>query len=359
MNFAKIPHPHPPPRPPIRRRRAQGWADEFADVPDQWAREFEEMRRDGDWAHENVWDQIAAEGAAVASKRRAFALPVSSIPTRIWAEGRVRGWKDLFRRGGVVRGGARARGGGPRRRKLVEAWRLLGTVHAENDDDRRRHRRDDARQRGGPEQPRGAPLPGRQPHQRAGPGGSDRIHAALVTRIDEVRRARGGTRGVDGRRAWIPPRLCSTLQARRVRRAEDADVHAVLGVLAHSRSYDEAIDAFNTALDINPQDYSLWNKLGATQANSARSADAMRGVSRALRPQNPITCARGPHGHRVRQPGKIRGERGVLRARAGTQPEGGERVGVPADFARVLREGRPHGGGGRQEPGRAAAEFPL
>ena len=95
----------------------------------------------------------------------------------------------------------------------------------------------------------------------------------------------------------------------------DADVHAVLGVLAHlSRSYDEAIDAFNTALDINPQDYSLWNKLGATQANSARSADAMRAYQRAL-DLKPNYVRVGQHGHRVRQPGKIRGERGVSRAR--------------------------------------------
>lgn len=57
---------------------------------------------------------------------------------------------------------------------------------------------------------------------------------------------------------------------------EDGDVHTVLGVLYNlSREYDKAIDSFQMALKLKPRDYSLWNKFGATQANSARSADAI------------------------------------------------------------------------------------
>ena len=78
---------------------AHRWADEFADVPDQWAREFEEMRRDGgDWAHESVWDQIAAESAATRAAERSRYDFVDPNPF-LGREDALEIGRDLFRRG--------------------------------------------------------------------------------------------------------------------------------------------------------------------------------------------------------------------------------------------------------------------
>ena len=66
---------------------------------------------------------------------------------------------------------------------------------------------------------------------------------------------------------------------------KDPQVQEVLGVLFNvTRDYSSAAAAFRKAIDARPDDYSLWNKCGATLANStpSRSDEAIPAYLRAI-----------------------------------------------------------------------------
>lgn len=73
----------------------------------------------------------------------------------------------------------------------------------------------------------------------------------------------------------------------------DPDVQIALGLLFNLEfQLDKAADCFKAALSKRPSDYSLWNKLGATQANNRKFEQAIDAYFRALNIKPSYTRAR-------------------------------------------------------------------
>jgi peroxin-5 len=272
---------------------AHRWADEFSDaMGGDWASEFQEMRdrgEPGDWSHDTVWNQIvnAQPETTSASERSRYEFidpnPYLGRPDCL------RLGRDLFRRGVLseaalaLEAAVRADG------DSCEGWRLLSTVHAENDDDRRAIAAATKAHEADPKDLEallslGVSHTNELDHEEAVGYMREWLRNQPLFRDLEARHtAEFSGPGSNPQSANSPANTLILFKRAAERDPQNADVRVVLGVLAHlCRSYDEAIEAFHAALDANPSDYSLWNKLGATRANSARSHEAMAAYQRAL-----------------------------------------------------------------------------
>lgn len=168
----------------------------------------------------------------------------------------------------------------------VDAWHMLGSCHAENDEDKRA-------------------ISCFRRALECDPYHLDALLSIGISYVNEV----DSIRALESLRSWIShnpnfynmdvsldeysdgtlmDEVTQLMLAVSAQSPEDADVKVVLGVLYNvSLDYDAAIDNFNAAILQRPDDYSLLNKLGATLANSNRSGEAIALYNKSLqlRPQ--------------------------------------------------------------------------
>ncbi|XP_028794410.1 peroxisome biogenesis protein 5-like isoform X1 [Neltuma alba] len=274
------------------------WADEFTtnekhiSTDDQWVNEFSKLHVN-DWAEEfgaqvakgvfgensadewaQAYDEYINEQVAVRQRpdnsRGVYVF--SDLNPYVGHPSPFKEGQDLFRKGLLSEAVLALEAEVLKNSENVQAWRLLGVAHAENDDDQQA-------------------IAAMMRAQEADPTNLEVLLALGVSHTNELEQAEalkflyGWLCNHPKYRTLAPPEHPDSLFYNDVARLfneaaviapDDADIHIVLGVLYNlTRDYDKAIQSFQRALKLKPQDYSLWNKLGATQANSVQSADAI------------------------------------------------------------------------------------
>ncbi|KAI8464483.1 MAG: hypothetical protein J3K34DRAFT_454916 [Monoraphidium minutum] len=248
---------------------------------EDWVREF-----GGGDAVPEEWDALYRDAAAragvavpgLAGREYAFTDPNPFLGD---AAALAKG-KDLFRRGLLTEAALALEAEVRANPEHAEAWRLLGTVHAENDDDQRA-------------------IAAMGKALGADPSDLGVLLSLGVSHTNELDQAEAVTHlsrwlaahpsyAAAAASAGPPPDssqlLSHTLRAFRAAAGSapsDPELLIATGVLHHlGRDYDGAIGAFRAALELAPGDYSLWNKLGATLANHSHSGEAISAYQRAL-----------------------------------------------------------------------------
>jgi len=171
-----------------------------------------------------------------------------------------------------------------------DAWRMLGRCHAENDEDRRA-------------------IACLERAVDRDPYSVEALLALGTSYVNELDHARA----LRSLKAWathnpmyagmelpeVSAEVASTVEERERQALNEAkkllqtamefdptqaaDAMEALGVVCNvSREYDAAINYFRKAIEVRPDDYQLYNKLGATLANSNRSDEALPAYHKAL-----------------------------------------------------------------------------
>lgn len=275
-----------PPQTSSQAAETTAWADQFASgLTADWADEFssssaalpvdvanweEEYLRELEKLHSEFGPR--SSGQYLMAENNPFLTDVDSFQKG----------KDLFRKGVLTEAVLALEAECQRNPGNSEAWRLLGTVQAENDDDVQA-------------------IAALNRAVAADPEDLDALLSLGVSHTNELEQSealgylrewimRHKTHGTAARHTPGPPDSSQAMayvtklyEGAAAASPQDADVHAALGVLYNlSRKFDGAVNAFKAALALRPQDYSLWNKLGATLANSARSSEALAAYQKAL-----------------------------------------------------------------------------
>ncbi|KAK9917532.1 hypothetical protein WJX75_005407 [Coccomyxa subellipsoidea] len=264
-----------------------GWADEFGGAPgasSDWADQFAEQmvpkEEVAGWL--NDWEARAARAQEAMANAGTVEYKMSQDNAFLQDPQSFAKGKALFQSGLLSEAVLALEAEVQRRPDNVEAWRLLGTVHAENDDDQQA-------------------IAALNKALAADPHNAEVLLSLGVSYTNELDQGRAlgylsswlaqqpslakllASAGHPQDSSQRLPHALGVFQQAAQQEPGNADVQVALGVL-HSlaRQYERAGEAFRAALALRPRDYSLWNKLGATLANSTHSHEAIAAYQKAL-----------------------------------------------------------------------------
>ena len=157
-----------------------------------------------------------------------------------------------------------------------EAWRLLGQCHADNDDDRKAVRCLAAAVQKDPSNLKALASIGVAYFNE---GQSDRALQHLRQWVEH----HPEYKHLSDESAKTVDEVAEVFKKVVAQGATDPEPRVVLGVLYNlSKEFDDAADVLRQASKLAPDDYTLWNKLGATLANCGNAQEALYAYQHAL-----------------------------------------------------------------------------